>query len=155
MIRFQYHYLRRTVLGFGLLLLLVGCSNQQPDDAPLVDAISKTIGLPMPANATILACRHRHDDKGSLQCSQLWVVQASAPLTVPGHQASQTNATSPFTSLQLLVKQATDGRVLIEAADRTTTCQCAEWRHGETMCRLRQSQTRTGWVAALEAVSPE
>ena len=154
MIQMQYKYACRTVLGISLLLSIAGCSKRQPDDAPLLDAISKTVGFALPADTTILAYHHQHNDRDTSQCSQLWVVQAATSLSGPDRRVSQGRAKSPFKSLKLLVEQASDGRVAIEAADRAV-CECVEWRHGETMCRLRQVQTRTGWVAALEAVSPE
>jgi hypothetical protein len=154
MIQVQYKYAYRTALGIGLLLLIAGCSKRQSDGAPLHDAISKTMGFTLPADATILAYHHQHDEKNASQCSQLWVVQAAAGLSGPDRRVSQSRAKSPFVSLRLLVEQMTDGKVVIEAADRAV-CECIEWRHGETICRLRQVQARTGWVVALEAVSPE
>jgi len=154
MIQMQRSYICRAALCGGLLLAVAGCSHRPHDDAPLVDAISKTVGFVLPADTTILAYHHQHNDKDTSQCSQLWVVQAGASLSGPDRRVSQSRAKSPCKSLKLLVEQMTDGKTVIEATDRAV-CECIEWRRGETMCRLRQVQTRTGWVAALEAVSPE
>jgi hypothetical protein len=150
----QSRQLCRIVLAIGLLLAATGCSNRQPEDAPLLGAISKTVGFTLPADATTLAYHHQHNAKDDSQCSQLWIARASSPFSGPDRRSKQSRAKSPFKSLQLLVEQATEGRVAIEAADQTA-CECVEWRHGETMCRLRQAHTRDGWVAVLEAVSPE
>ncbi len=152
--RLQYKYACRTALAAGLLLSIAGCSNRQPDGEPLIDAVSRTMGFALSADATILAYHHQHDDEKGSQCSQLWIVQAATRLSGPDRQVRQNRVKSPFASLKLLVEQVSDGRVAIEP-DGQTTCECVEWRRGETMCRLRQAQTRTGWVAALEAVSPE
>jgi hypothetical protein len=154
MIRSRHNHGYRTVLGIGLLLAAAGCSNRQPDETPLVAGISKTVGFILPSDTMIVAYRHRHDDKQGSPCSQLWIVRSTTSFAGPDRRTSQHRAKSPFASLRLLVEQATDGRVVIEAADRAA-CQCVEWQHGETICRLRQVQTCTGWVAALEAMSPQ
>ncbi len=149
------HHAYRTVWAVSLLLLAAaGCSHRQPDETPLVEAISKAVGFSLPTDAKILAYHHQHDDKENAECSQLWIVQAAEPFSGPDRRIEQKYAKSPVKSLKLLVEQATDGRVVIETADKTA-CKCVEWRHGEAMCRLRQVQTSTGWVAALEAVSPQ
>jgi hypothetical protein len=154
MIRSRYKRVFRTVLEIGLLLAATGCSNRQPEDAPLLGAISKTVGFTLPADATTLAYQHQHEGKDASQCSQLWIVRASSPLSGPDRRSKQSRAKSPFKSLQLLVEQATDGRVAIEAADQTA-CECVEWSCGENICRLRQAKTSDGWVAVLEAVTPQ
>jgi hypothetical protein len=154
MTRSLHRHTSRTVLGIGLLLAAAGCSNRQPDETPLVAGISKTVGFNLPADTTILGYHHRHDDKKGSQCSQLWIVRSATSFAGPDQRTSQHRAKSPFASLRLLVEQVTHGRVVIEAADRAA-CQCVEWQHGETICRLRQVQTRTGWVAALEAMLPQ
>jgi hypothetical protein len=154
MIQVQFTHACRAVLVIGLLLVSAGCSSRQPDETTRVNAISKAVGFALPADAAILAYRHQHNDKNASQCSQLWVVEASVPFAGPDRRVNQTRAKSPFKSLKLLVKHVTNGRVVIEAADGTA-CQCVEWQNGETMCRLRQTQTRTGWVAALEAILPQ
>ena len=154
MIRSKRNYIYRAALGISLTLAVTGCSHRQSDGTTLVDAISKAVGFSMPSGVTILAYHHQHDDTDAPQCSQLWVVQTPAPFAGPDRRVSQTCAKSPFKSLKLLVEQATDGRVVIEAADETA-CRCVEWRHGETMCRLRQAQTRDGWIAVLEAILPQ
>jgi hypothetical protein len=154
MIQSQHKKLYRIVLTIGLLLAATGCSNRQPEDAPLLGAISKAVGFTLPADATTLAYHHQHDNKEASGCSQLWIVRASSPFSGPDRQTKQGRAKSPFKSLRLLVEQVTDGQVVIEAGDQTA-CECIEWRQGETICRLRQAKTRDGWVAALEAISPE
>jgi len=151
---FQANSILRIALQAGLLLTLAGCSSKQPDTTSLIDAISKAVGVALPPDTTILAYHHQHDDKDDSQCSQLWIVKASVPLAGPDRRASQSRAKSPFKSLKLLVEQATKGNVVIEAADGNP-CECIEWRHQETMCRLRQSKTRDGWVAAVEAVASQ
>ena len=150
----QSHCIWRTTLKIGLLLTVAGCSTRQPDQASLVDAVAKAVGFALPPDAAILAYHHQHGRKGDSQCSQLWIVRASVPFAGPDRQTKPNYTKAPFKSLQLLVEQATDGRVTIEAADKTA-CQCAEWQRGESLCRLRQSKTRDGWVAALEVVAPE
>ena len=152
--RMHYKSACRKALALGLLPLIVACSNRSEDGEPLIDAISKAVGFALPADATILAYRHQHDDEEGGQCSQLWVVQSTTRLTGPDRRTKRNLAESPFASLQLLVEEMTDGRVAIEAAGQPN-CVCIEWQHNETMCRLRQARTRTGWVAVLEAVAPE
>ena len=154
MIQLKHNYIFRTALGVSLMLATAGCSHNRPGGDGLVDAISKAVGFSMPSRAEILAYHHQHDDTGSPQCSQLWVVRAPVPFAGPDRHVKQTVEKSPFKSLKLLVEQATDGRVLIEAAG-DTACQYVEWRHGETICRLRQAQTLAGWVAVLEAIAPQ
>jgi hypothetical protein len=154
MMQLQFNRSLRLFYGIVFLLTATGCASKQDAETSLVDAISKAVGFTLPADAAILAYHHQHDDKENSQCSQLWIVRASVLFAGPDRRISQNHAKSPFKSLKTLVEQATGGKVVIEAADGTA-CECVEWKHGKTMCRLRQAQTRNGWVAALEAIAQE
>ncbi len=142
-----------TALGAGFMLAAAGCSQRRPVETPRLDAVSKTVGFRLPDDAKVLAYRHKHEGKDMSECSQLWILQTAARLPGPDRRVRQSRVESPFASLRLLVQQATEGRVNIEAAERPV-CQCVEWSQGEAVCRLRQTHARTGWIAALEVVSP-
>lgn len=143
----------QLALVVGSLLAFAGCSGEKPDAAAMADAIARTVGADLPADATVVAYRHQHGANGDAACSKLWVLQASSPMSGPKRPRDVTRARAPFISLQGIIEQVTDGKVVIKPAE-VADCECIEWRFGRALCRLRQARTSDGWAIALEATEP-
>jgi hypothetical protein len=138
----------------GVLLTIVGCSNRAPAMAEMLEVVSKIVGFPLPADAVIVAHRHEHGTPSMPDCSHVWIVRTAAELTGPDHRVEQSRVETPTSDFVLLCEQVAKGQVSFPGADMAV-CEDVKWRNGKTTCRLRQIQTQSGWVAALETTSPE
>jgi hypothetical protein len=147
----EFCIMRLAVIYVCCLALLVGCEKKPLFDGKAVEGLSAKMGFQLPADATIIAYRHKHNGDDSA-CCEAWVVHSSQQLAGPDRKIEQKRSPSPAKSLQALVEGLT-GKPAEISTKGETICEYAEWRNGTTICRFRQMPTQTDWVAVLETIS--
>ncbi len=133
-----------------LLFCVLGCSGRTPLQTKTAEAISKSAGIAVPAEATVVGYGHQHGNSNT--CSELWVIRSTQPLPEPSRAWKPIRMEAPASGLQTIVEELIQEQILVSPTDKGV-CQYVEWKHGETVCRMRQMRTQTGWIAALEILT--